>query len=66
MAAVLAMTHAGAKGNTGLQIENSLHLTKFSNQKIWGVMGNLIRNVKVIKNSPIFVTTYSLRNVVKI
>ena len=63
MAAVLAMTHAGAKGNTGLQIENSLHLTKFSNQKIWGVMGNLIQNVKV--NSPIFVTT-SLKNTVKI
>jgi len=49
VAAVLAMTHAGAKGNTGLQIENSLHLTKFSNQKIWGVMGDLIRNVKVKK-----------------
>lgn len=50
VAAVLSMTHAGAKGNTGLQLENALHLTMFSHEKLWGVMGNLIRNVKGDEN----------------
>lgn len=52
------MTHAGAKGNTGLQLENALHLTMFSHEKLWGVMGNLIRNVKVKNKTPTFVATW--------
>lgn len=47
VAAVLSMAHVGAKGNTASQLKSSLNLNSISDEKIHGVLGNLVRNTKV-------------------
>lgn len=46
VAAVLSMVHAGAKGNTAKQLKSGLHLTNLTDEKINGVIGNLVRSIK--------------------
>jgi len=49
VATVLAMAHAGAKGNTAIQLKNTLQLTSFPyDQQIFTTIGNLTRSVKVV------------------
>jgi len=51
VAAVLAMTHVGAKQSTASQLKDSLQLSQFPDEKIYEVFGNLINNLRVIENS---------------
>jgi len=52
VATVLAMAHAGAKGNTEIQLKNTLQLNKFPNEQIYSTIGNLVRSVKVFSIFP--------------
>jgi len=47
VATVLAMAHAGAKGNTEIQLKNTLQLKNIPNEQIYTTFGNLVRSVKV-------------------
>lgn len=47
LATVLAMAHAGAKGNTAIQIKDALQLANFPDKQIYSTIGNLVRSVKV-------------------
>ena len=47
VATVLTMAHAGAKGNTAIQLKNTLQLTYFPDEQIFATIGNLVRSVKV-------------------
>ena len=44
---VLSMALAGAKGNTAIQLKNTLQLTNFTDEKIYATVGNLVQSVKV-------------------
>jgi len=48
VAVVLIMAYIGAKDITAYQIKNSLQLAKFSDEKIYEIVGNLVRSLKVI------------------
>ncbi len=61
VAAVLAMTHVGAKGNTANQLKDSLQLSQFTDEKIYEIFGNLIKNFRVITNSTQIKFMYFLR-----
>jgi len=41
------MALAGAKGNTAIQLKNTLQLTNFTDEKIYATVGNLVQSVKV-------------------
>ena len=51
VAAVLAMTHVGTKGNTASQLKDLLRFSQFSDEKIYEVFGYLTNNLRVIENS---------------
>jgi hypothetical protein len=41
------MVHAGAKGNTALQLKQALGLNNIPEEKISSVIGHLIKSMKV-------------------
>ncbi len=41
------MAYVGAKDITAFQIKNSLQLGKFLDEKIYEIVGNLVRSLKV-------------------
>jgi len=47
VAVVLMMAYVGAKDITAFQIKNSLQLGKFLDEKIYEIVGNLVRSLKV-------------------
>ena len=61
VAAVLSMVHAGAKGNTAKQLKSGLHLTNLTDEKINGVIGNLVRSIKVIMKQNIYIILFLIQ-----
>jgi len=47
VAVVLIMAYIGAKDITAYQIKNALQLAKFSDEKIYEIVGSLVRSLKV-------------------
>jgi len=52
VAALLAMVHAGARGDTAKQIKEALGLGKFSEQLMNATFGHIIKSMKVLFSCP--------------